>query len=104
MGKRKCECAIQKYLMYPVLEAILNQEDGRIRETAEVLDLTLAELRRKRVGRDSWLLEECILIRDRYAPALTIEEVFYVLPRLHKEDPYITEKEMLGGFNPEFYE
>lgn len=94
-----------KGVKYPILEAIIANGDEEItHDMCGLLGITRKAFTRKRMGSLPWNLEECIILRDVYAPALSVEDMFCVLPALEKEPQPVTEEEMKGGFNPAFYE
>lgn len=88
--------------LYPVLESVMPEDMSLV---ADLLGITALALKKRRYGKESWLLDEAFLLRDNYAPHLTVEELFYLVPPLRQRQDVeeITEAEMLGGFNPALY-
>lgn len=94
---------ILPHIHYPILEALITNEGLSTMELADLLGITKKTLYSKRMGRVSWTLDECIILRDILAQDLSIEELFYILPVRTEASVRLTEQEMRGGFNPALY-
>lgn len=90
-------------LHYPILVAFIERSAIPLKDLALELGISSRVIRSKCDGRACWTLDECILLRNILAPELTIEELFYTLPKIPDKDKQLTQEEMRGGFNPELY-